>query len=141
MTPDSRYRCGRILSIDPPRLTTAKNGPPPSVSCQEADSIFSRWRSKYACSRVSSFALHRLTGVRPIGIPSGFGRPSSGTCGGPLLATCPNCGSDLAGVDGERCPSCSLPLKVACPNCGEHAWADEEECPACETPLSFAVDA
>jgi hypothetical protein len=58
-----------------------------------------------------------------------------------LLATCPNGGSDLAGFDGERCPSCSLPLKVACPSCGEHAWADEEECPACDTPLSFAVDA
>jgi predicted amidophosphoribosyltransferase len=77
----------------------------------------------------------------PIFPSSGFGGRASGTCGGPLLATCPNCRSDLAGFDGERCPSCSLPLKVACPSCGEHAWADEEECPACDTPLSFAVDA
>jgi len=58
-----------------------------------------------------------------------------------VLATCPNCGVDLAGVDADRCPSCSVPLKVVCANCGEHVSADEEECPACDAPLSHAADA
>ncbi len=57
-----------------------------------------------------------------------------------MLATCPNCKADVAGVDEDRCPSCSLPLKVACPNCGTHVSADEDDCPACEAPLSHAVE-
>lgn len=53
------------------------------------------------------------------------------------MATCPNCGKELA--EGAKfCDSCGtkIPEAVFCPNCGTQMTADSAFCPNCGTPVA-----